>query len=107
MCAQEYLTKMKNIQEKLLEFLDSDADIENSLHEFKDFLKNQSIQDEYLIEFLRLISHISINHCRKHNLIIKIEKILTFLKDNIMQYLTSTRLFNIFRKKQKNSSFFI
>ena len=55
MCVQEYLAKMKNIQEKLLEFLDSEANIEDDLHEFTAFLKHQSIQDQYWIKFLHLI----------------------------------------------------
>lgn len=40
MSAQEYLDKMKNFQEMLLEFLDRDANIEDSFIEFTFQLTN-------------------------------------------------------------------
>ena len=103
----DYLPKMLMIQENILSFLDNDENLDDQFQIFTDFLKTQNIQDQCFIEFLNLISKISENHYRKQNLIIKIEKILTFLKDDIKCHFTNISLFNIFRNNKRILLFLI
>lgn len=98
---QGYLSTMKEIQEKLLVFLDNNDNSEDSLQQFINFLTNKLILNEIFEDFLNLISSISMNHKRTTYFIEKIESILTCLKDEIMHKFTNSNLFNIFKENKR------
>lgn len=102
-----YLNKMKDIQEKLLAFLDSPNDIENEFQAFKKYLEEQNIIGEYFKDFLRLLNKISLNHHKNPNFHAKIDQILLSFKDNLKQQFTNCNLLNFFIKNMRILLFLI
>lgn len=99
----DHLTKMKIIQESLLEYIDSDNNLNENLEIFKQFLLDQKIKDDCyeLKEFSHLIVKIANNHHRTANFYTKIDSILLYLKNEINQYYTNFEIFNTFRSNKK------
>lgn len=94
---------MKDIQENLLSFLDSEGHPEEDFQQFSDNLNNQQIlgNGQYLNEFLQLLSKVSNNHHRTKNFFTKIERILDLLNNDIKQNFSNSSLFNIFMENKR------
>ena len=78
MSSQEYLDMMKDTQEKILNFLEEEAQSEESLLILKEKFNNSEISDNKyeLFSLLHLISKILNNYHRFSNFFSKFDKIL-------------------------------
>ncbi|KAK8891526.1 hypothetical protein M9Y10_028738 [Tritrichomonas musculus] len=95
-----FVNKMKEIQGKLLEYLDKESDIEENFQNFIQVLNDQDIfnnKSEFKL-ILYLILRVSINHHRSIQFYEKNNSILTYFKDTIIKYFTNNEIFNIFKK---------
>ncbi|KAK8864101.1 hypothetical protein M9Y10_011797 [Tritrichomonas musculus] len=109
MSSQEYLNKMKVIQESILNFLEEGAKSEENLIIFKDNYNNLKISDSKydILTLLHLISEIGNNCHRFPNFFDKIEKILQFFKEDIKKYFPNSKIFNIFKSNKRILLFLI
>ena len=98
-----YLTKMKDVYEHLLGFLESQEEFSNDFQSFKQYLYDQKIQekDQGFIEFLHMLSEISTNHYPTPDFHKRVEQILLSLKDPITKNLTNFTAFNIFKSNKR------
>ena len=107
MDVSSYLHKMTDIQENILSFLDNETDWKNCLQEIQDYIIQQNIPDQFLKEFLYLISKITENHHRSVDFFKKIGCLLLFLKEKITQNFTNSSIFNIFKGNKRILLFLI
>ena len=105
----EYLVKMKNIQQNILEYIENEDDSEYKIQNIIDIVtKNKIVDDRYeLIPFLYLITKISNNHQRSTNFFSKIERILDYLKDDLRKFYSNSALFHIFKSSKRILLFLI
>ena len=84
---QSYIDKMKNIQKNLLEFIDSEENIEENFQNLTKIFHDENIlKSKHKIKtILYILLNIANNHHRTPNFFSKIEKILIFMKDSIKQ----------------------
>ena len=103
MNVKESLEKMKNIQNIIIEYIDSDENSEENFQNLQIFFDDHKIKDERydLMLLLSLITQIANNHHRGINFFEKIEKILQFLKNAIQKFFSNTEIFNIFGTNKK------
>ena len=95
----EYLEKMKKIQEKLLVYLESNEKNE-TLHNILEDTRFH--EDRYeLISLLHFVLRISNNHHRDDIFDSKIEEILRFFKEDIKTKIPNSELFHIFKSNKK------
>ncbi len=101
---QDYAIKMTYIQEILLEFIGNDdtseEDFQKLIQNFEDHQQFRSNNHE-LKMLLNLISKIEEYHHRAKNFNFKIEKIIKYYQDNIMNFFSNSELFNIFIKNKR------
>lgn len=73
----EYINKMKEIEENILQFLDNEVANDANLESISSLLDNSQIKDDkYKLKgVLRLISHISNNYHRSKSFFSKVEYI--------------------------------
>ena len=101
---QDYANKMKYVQESLLEFFDNDDTNEN---DFQLLMKNLEDHQQFksnireLRILLNLISKIELQHHRTQNFFSKIEKIIKYYQDNIMNSFSNLEIFNIFKENKR------
>ena len=99
---QIHILQKKELYEVFLAFIDDDfnSDIFNKLIKA---IKSQKIPEdiEELCGFLQLIAKIEKNHHRDAQFFIKIEKILLYFEENIKLNLSSTEIFQIFKKSKR------
>lgn len=109
MSSQEFIDKMKKIQESLLEFIDSQDCIEDKFQKLKIIFDNQKIRDNTnnLKLFFRILIDITNNHIRKANFYHKIELILIYFKKDIITNYSNCEIFNIFKKNKRVLLFLI
>ena len=101
----EYLKRMEKIQEKLIEFIES----EDQEIDFTDNVKNLLIQENIkfeLKEFLHLTLEISNNYHHKTNLYNKIEQVLSIFKSEIQNYYSNLEIFTLFQNNKRILLFF-
>ena len=69
MSIEEYVERMKNIEDKFLDFLTNENDEEENYEIFNTILDDKKFQSNYhnLKSFLYLLSNISNNHHRNYN----------------------------------------
>ena len=105
----KYLDKMKKIQENLLEFIDNEDNVEEKFQNLINLLKDQKFRDNEndLKSFLYLVLRIANNHHRKEGFFNKIERILTFFKDEIRKFYLNFEIFNIFKSNKRILLFLI
>ena len=101
---QEYIESKKELQQGILEFLDSDED--NQLQLFanlEQIFDEQEIKEDQneLSALLHLISSISNNYRRSPNFFSRIEQIITFFESNIKQTYSNFEIFNIFKRNKR------
>lgn len=101
MSSVEYLEEMKAIQEKLLLYLEDEA--ENTSP--NDIFQDNEFHD--YLSYLHLVSKISNNHHRCENFFSKIKEILKLFKDDIKTKISNSQLFNIFKSNKQILLFLI
>ena len=103
MSSEEYLDKMKKIQEQLLLFIDDEKNTEENFQNLKDIFINTKIKDNRyeLVSLLHLILQIGNYHYRFNNFFSKLEQIITFFKEDIKNYYSNSEIFNIFKSNKR------
>lgn len=101
------LSKMKNIQDSLLIFLESQNDMENDFQIFQTKIEQDNIIDKYFLDFLNLLLKIADNHHRTLDFNSRIDRILLFFKDSLTKCFSNHRLFNLFWQNKRILLFLI
>ena len=104
----QYLDKIKDFEQNLLDYLDTDSKLEE--HPILiSFLKNQfqRKKQQEIKETLLLISNIANDHHRTPNFFDKIDKLLFNFTDEIKQTFSNFELFSIFKDNKRILLFFI
>ena len=106
---QEYVDLMKELQNLLLVYVESDADNEVHFHNLVNYINIQKEQwnKEDYEHFLHLISSVINNHHRDSNLFMKIEKILIAYSEQIKKTFTNQDIYELFQKNKKMLLFLI
>ncbi|KAK8898098.1 hypothetical protein M9Y10_000366 [Tritrichomonas musculus] len=101
---QQYIDKIKSIQDKLMEFIDNSDNESESFDNFKHLLESKNIiSDKHDLKlFLYLLSSITNNYKRGPNFFQKIESILSFYKNQIQSYFTNSEIYQIFKMNNRN-----
>ena len=97
-----YLDHVKNMNQKLLDFIEKN-NLEENYQNLMNYLnENNIVNNSYDLKlFLHLLAAISENHYRTSNFFSKIEKILNNLKSQIQQYYSNSSIFYIFKTNWK------
>lgn len=103
MSIQDFLDKMKDIQEKTIYFLENTNDEDDIFSYFISILDNHKVKENKheLESFLHLLSKLSNNFHRIPFLYLKIEKILQFFQSDIKNNFSNFEIFNIFKNNKK------
>ena len=103
MSIQDYLEKMKEVQKRFLNFIESETDVEENYQNLVTLLKDIKIlQNKDKIEsILWMINRISENHYRHTDFYRKITQVLHFLLKNNKQALTNNEVFNVFKHNKR------
>ena len=98
-----YLEEMKKFQRNLLDYIDSETNIEEKYPNLIIFLDDIEIHnDQYKIKSLfYLILKISYNHQRQTGFFNKIKQILHLFKNDMQVYFSNSELFNIFNSNKR------
>ncbi|KAK8889214.1 hypothetical protein M9Y10_033960 [Tritrichomonas musculus] len=83
MSIKEWFEKFENIQSKLLEYIESEANVEEKYENFISAINDVCENKEELKLFLHLLLKISNNHFHTSNFFQKIDKILLTIKDDL------------------------
>lgn len=96
---QKIIEKNKNVQEKILDFIENQEFNDNSFQILISYFEQQGISQnkKEFGEILRIISNISANHYRTKDFFVKFEKILSHYRNEILNYFDSNELFEIFK----------
>ena len=106
---KQYLDARKELQNHLIEFLDNQDDDQNNYINLITDLQNQNItenKNEFIL-FLKLLIIISNDHHRCSNFFVKIDQILSFLKQKIKQTFSNIEIFDLFKHNLRILLFFI
>ena len=100
---QEFVDKMKSIQNSLLEYLEDESDDNDKYENFIKLVTSQEIiNDKYEFKaFLQLISRIGNDHQRIPNFIYKLKLLLIHFKKYIEQYISNSEIFKIFHSNKR------
>ena len=100
---QKYLQEMKDFQDSLHNYLESDVSEEKRLEDIKNLIADQKICDDQhkFKSLLHLLLQISNNHNRKHKLMMKIEEIIRYIKTDINKFFTNSQIFTIFKSNKE------
>lgn len=103
MSIKEYLTKMKNIHECIIEFLDSDDSGNEKFQKLNAIFKDTKIQENpnEIKSILHLLLNISTNHYRSSHFFDKVSQIFSILKDKIKKSFSNYTIFNIFQSNKR------
>lgn len=100
---QEYLNNKKDIQSKLLEFVDASTNPNNYFDNLIALISDQKIVESPLEfkEFIRLLVQISNDHHRSPDFFDKIEQILLHYNQNIKKSFTNKEILDMFNSNKK------
>ena len=100
---QRFAEKMKNIEEKLIDYIDQKEDQEIKYQILTDYLTDIYIHKnkEDLKLFFHLIVQMSNHYFRCKDFFVKINKILTEFQTYMVQYFSNYEIFNIFKSNMK------
>lgn len=98
--AQEYLEKMKNTQNLLLDYINDEENNLEKLENLYYILKNIENMHQ-LTSTIHLITSIIDYHHRSNNFFEKISKIILFLKDVIKKHYSNSEIFCFFKNNNK------
>ena len=99
MTFEESLQEMKNIQEKLHDYLEDNGNNTTLKDIFEDNRYHEDLNE--LIPLLHFVLKIFNNHYRDENFCSKIEEILLFFKEDMKTKLSNSELFHIFKSNKK------
>ena len=98
----EHFEEIKKIQEKLLDFIesdDSDSLFSNLIQLFNNLCINK---DKYKMkEVIHIIAKISKHHHRNINFFHKIEQVLQFFSKQIKEFYSNLEIFNLFKSNKR------
>lgn len=100
---EQYIAKKKLIHQKLIDYLDSDDDIEEECQNLLLTIHNQQIKNdpiELKEFFLMLLTFTNFYH-RKRDFYDKIDRILACLRDEIEENYTNSEIFEIFHSNKR------
>ncbi|KAK8893183.1 hypothetical protein M9Y10_021598 [Tritrichomonas musculus] len=99
----EYLEKLKQIQENILQYIEKSDDSEDDFQNINKIFEEQNVKEDRhkLKELLHLIIHISSNHRRNALFFKKIERIILIFKDIMTNFYSVEDLFNIFKNNKR------
>lgn len=99
----QYLDKIKNFQEILIQYLEKEGVSEEDFQKLNSYIDENKIkQDRYdLKQILHLLMHVSNNHRRNADFFNKIERVISIFKDNIAEFYTTEDLFNVFKNNKR------
>ncbi|KAK8842482.1 hypothetical protein M9Y10_026071 [Tritrichomonas musculus] len=100
---QNYLHKIKKIQNSVLQYIDDEQNLEENFQNLLQMLNDQKIlEDRPTFKLiLHLISTISNNHHRSPTFSSKFERILNQIKNDITKNFSNYEIFQIFKKNPK------
>ena len=103
MNANDILAQMKDIQNKLLDFIDNEDNEEENFQNLNSVIDDIEIRNNShkLSTLLRLLVKLSNNHHRCNNFYSKIEKIIQLFKEQITSYFSNLDIFNIFKSNKR------
>lgn len=106
---QKCLDELKMMQEKILAFINEEANAEENFQNLNSFINEHKFNDcRYKLKMsLHLIIKIANNHHRSSDFISKIEKILLIFKDKMKEYYSNNDIFNIFKSNKRILLFLI
>ena len=107
---QDYINKLKDLYQTLLEFLENDDDYNDDIKTITSFFENQKILFNRMefMEFLYLISKISKYHNdNKGSFNNKIQEILLFYKEDLKKKFSNKEIFNFFKSNKRILLFLI
>ena len=109
MDVQNYLNKMNEIRNILLEYIDEEADDQGKFQNLIDIFKTNKIQGNkhLLASTIHLLSSIIDNHYRKIYFFNKIFNIILFFKEELAKYFTNFEIYDFFRNNKRVILFFI
>lgn len=105
----QYLDKFKEIQASLLEYIESQDDINENFNNLVKILKKFDIKNhkhEFKL-FIHLFSAICVNHHHACNFYDKIFSILQFFKTEIMKHYSNNELIDVFKGNKRIILYFI
>ena len=100
----EYITNKKEIQNKLITFLDdNDSDYADKLKELIQYLGDNKIQEDEneFRAFLYLLLFIHCNHHRNPNFLKKIDSIIINYQNEIKHYFPNDEMYSFFKKDKR------
>ena len=100
---KEYLTKCKELQKKILDFIENESDIEENFQNLQTFLKDNQIKSnkQSTRTLMHLVSRISNNHYQTPDFMSKIEQILKFFSEEIKNYFSNKEIFHFFKDNKR------
>lgn len=105
---QIFYEKMLNIQRSILDFIETENELEESYQIFADSVESyhirNSTQETKIV--LMMILKIADNHQRKTNFFQKIEKILLYFQNEIKKYFSNSEIFDLFKGNKRILLFF-
>lgn len=98
MSIQEYVTKKKQLYKYFLDFVECEGNYEEDFENLLECLDDENIRKDRneLKEFLKMLVCIVDNHKRGPNFILKVEKLLTNLQQDIKRSYSNSEIFEIF-----------
>ena len=99
----DFVEKMKNIQQILIKFLEEEINLEENYEVFVKTITEQKINEDIyqLKSVFQLINKIGCNHQRCYRFINKIEAVLKHFKKDMLQYFTNSEIFEIFKDNKR------
>lgn len=103
MSIKEYIESRKLVHKSLLQFIESNSDIEESMRNFYNIVSIQENLNDIneLKLFISLITKICNNHSHSNNFYYKILKILETLKFSIKQNFSNNEIFDLFKSNKR------
>ena len=98
-----YLKKMQCIQKSILDYIETEENIDENYEKLIYFFNDQNIFEGPHIfkEIITLILNVSNNHHRTETFFAKIDRIILFFKDAILKNFSNYEIFTIFRKNYR------
>ena len=109
MKVHDFIQNNKNIQIQLLRYIDNSNDVEENYQNMIQIIQDNKILSDkiYFKSFLYLLINIVNNHKQWADFYYKIEKIIKFLRTNILAIFTNKEIFNIFKNNNRILLFLI
>lgn len=104
----KFLEKFKIIQEKILDFLEEEENIEENFYNLKQLLEDTKIREcqHEIRQFLHFLIKVANNHHHASDFFKKIDLILQLFKDNINKY-KNDEIFHLFKSNKRILLFLI